>query len=300
MIFLNSEHELRAGWKFVAYVVFFLLIWVATGIALTVTVARSMAPERLEDQLVILAFNEVALFVPAVAAMWLIVRFVDRRPLRAFGVGFLPNWRADFLFGLALAAGMLAALIGGCYAFGHVSIHWTANQVPLGVLAATLGLLIVAAANEELVFRGLPLQLVIDAVGEWPAIIGMSALFGVMHLGNDNVSWLGVVNTIVAGILLSLAFVRTRSLWMPFAIHIGWNAGLGFVFGFPLSGYGIASLWKTGTAGSEHILGGGYGPEGGLLATFIFGTAALIVNKHGPIDSAKTLPGSRTGRLDRG
>jgi hypothetical protein len=86
---------------------------------------------------------------------------------------------------------------------------------------------------------------------------------------------------------------------MPFAIHIGWNAGLGFVFGFPLSGIDIASLWTTGTAGSETILGGSYGPEGGLLATFIFGTAALIVEKHGSIHSTKTLPGSSAWGRDR-
>src|SRR5262245_26055075 len=102
-----------------------------------------------------------------------------------------------------------------------------------------------------------------------------------MHLNNPNSSILGTLNTILAGILLSLAYVRTRSLWMPYAIHVGWNLGLGFVFGFPLSGVDIASLWTTGMAGSETILGGDYGPEGGLLATFIFATASVIVDKHG-------------------
>jgi hypothetical protein len=71
---------------------------------------------------------------------------------------------------------------------------------------------------------------------------------------------------------------------MPYAIHVGWNVGLGYVFGFPLSGIDLASLWTTGIAGSETILGGGYGPEGGLLATFVFGAAAVIVQRHGSIN----------------
>ena len=288
MIFLNDKHELRPGWKFAAYVAFFLLIAVATAAAV------SMMFPNVENQLVLLAINEIALFVPAFAAMWLTVRFVDHRPLRTFGIGFLPRWRRDLLFGLGIAAGMLAVLIGGCYLLGYVSIHWTGGQVPAATLLATFSLLLVAALNEELVFRGLPLQLLVEGMGEWPAMIALSVVFGAMHMNNPNSSRLGTLNTAVAGILLSLAYVRTRSLWLPYAIHIGWNAGLGFVLGFPLSGIDIASLWTTGTAGSDTILGGDYGPEGGLLATFIFAASAVIVEKNATVNPTQATAGGRT------
>lgn len=291
-IFLNAENKLRSGWKFAAYIVFFLLILIATGAALQLIQAPS-------DQLALLALNEIALFVPAVGAMWLTVKFADHRPFHAFGIGFLPNWRRDLLLGLVISAGMLAVLIVGCYALGYVSMRWTAGQVSPGALLATLSLLLFAALNEELIFRGFPLQILVEGMGSWPAIIALSALFGAMHLNNPNASLLGTVNTIVAGILLSIAYVKTRSLWLPYAIHVGWNVGLGFVFGFPLSGIDIASLWTTGTAGSETILGGGYGPEGGLLGTFIFAVAALIVYKHGPINPTEIVAGGGAGRNDR-
>ncbi len=293
-LFLNADHDLRSGWKFAAYIVFFLLTYAAMGVVL------SMVVGPLEGGLlVILALNEINLFVPAIASIGLTIRFTDHRPLRAFGIGFLPNWRRDLLFGLGVAAGMLAVLIAGCYAFGYVSIHWTGAQAAPLTLLATFGLLLFAAANEELIFRGLPLQLLIDGIGERPAIIAMSGLFGGIHLTNPNASFLGTLNTIVAGILLSLAYVRTRSLWMPYGIHVGWNVGLGFVFGFPLSGVDFASLWTTGTAGSETILGGGYGPEGGLLGTFAFAAAAVIVNKHGSINTTEAHPGGHTWRHHR-
>jgi hypothetical protein len=108
----------------------------------------------------------------------------------------------------------------------------------------------------------------------------MSMLFGALHMDNPNATWLGALNTVLAGILLSLAYVRTQSLWLPYGIHVGWNVGLGFVLGFPLSGIDLASLWTTGIAGSDTILGGGYGPEGGLLATFIFAAAALTAHRR--------------------
>jgi uncharacterized protein len=298
-IFLNSKHELRSGWKLAAYVGFFLIVLTGAGLAVSMAVSGRAASGLVQSQVGLLALNGITLFVPAVGAMWLTVRFMDHRPLRAFGIGFVPGWQRHFLFGIGVAAGMLLALIGGCYAFGYVSMHWTGGQVSPGVLLATCGAILLAALNEELVFRGFPLQLLIEGIGEWPAIIAMSALFGALHLNNPNASFLGILNTILAGILMSLAYVRTRSLWMPYAIHAGWNLGLGFVFGFPLSGIDIPSLWTTGTAGSETILGGDYGPEGGLLATFLFATAAVIVERHGSINRTEARSGSHPGRAHR-
>jgi membrane protease YdiL (CAAX protease family) len=275
-IFLNDKVQLRSGWKFVAYVIFFLLIWVATGLTLANAFAQT---DLVLDQLTEFWLIEIALLVPAVAAMLLIVRFVDHRPLKTFGVGLLPHWQQHLALGLGIATAMLAILVAACYLLGFVRMSWTAEHVSPGILLSTFAFLALAAAVEELVFRGLPLKLLVEGMGEWPAMIFMSALFGALHLENPNSTWLGMINTIVAGILLSLAYIRTGSLWLPYGIHIGWNAGLGFVLGFPLSGIDMASLWTTGIAGRELILGGAYGPEGGLLATFLFGTAAVIVNK---------------------
>jgi membrane protease YdiL (CAAX protease family) len=282
MIFLNENHEVRSGWKFAIYIVFFLLIWVATGIVLTMFFDLERVAE---NQLAVLALNDVALFIPAVAAMLLTVRFVDRRPLKTFGIGFLPGWRRQFISGLLLAAAMLGVLMLGCMLLGHLSIEWTGSQVPGISILETFLILLLAALNEELVFRSFPLQVLIDGVGKWPAMVIMSALFGALHIKNPNSSPLGIINTILAGILLSLAYVRTRSLWLPYAIHVGWNLGLGFVLGFALSGLGIASLWTTGVSGSDTILGGSYGPEGGLLGTFIFAGSAVIVSRYGSVHS---------------
>ena len=276
-IFLNDKQELRSGWKFAVYVALFLIIWVASGLVISMVYARSNLPE---SQLTFLWLNEVALVVPAIAAMLLSVRFVDRRPLKVFGVGFLPHWQRDLGSGLALASLMLTTLVAGCYAFGYVSIHWTGTQAPGSTLLATFGLILIAAVSEELVFRGFPLQVLVEGMGQWPAVITMSVIFGAMHLNNPNASLLGWVNTVLAGVLLSVAYIRARSLWLPYGIHVGWNIGLGFVLGFPLSGLDLASLWTTGIAGSDTILGGGYGPEGGLLATFIFASSALFVHRQ--------------------
>src|SRR5262245_21416159 len=122
-LFFDDNQNPRSGWKFLAYIGFFLIIWVATGLALSSFVIPR-TPNLISNELFILALNGIALFVPAVLAMCLTIKFIDHRPLRAFGIGFLPGWQRQFLVGLAIAAGMLAVVVAGCFAFGYVSIRW--------------------------------------------------------------------------------------------------------------------------------------------------------------------------------
>jgi CAAX protease family protein len=293
-IFLNDRHELRSGWKLAAYFALIILIWVATGAALSLWFAQT---DLTGDQIALLALNELALLVPAIIAPIVVVRFIDHRPLKTFGITF-ENWHRDLLSGLAIASAMTGMIFAGSHIFGYVHIAWTGNQVPASTMLATAAVLIVAAAVEELLFRGLPLQILCEGIGKWPGILVISGLFGVVHLINPNSNLLGTVNTVLAGVLLSLAYFKARSLWLPYAIHLGWNAGIGFLLGMPLSGLDLASLWTTGVAGRDLILGGGYGPEGGLLTTLIFGAAALFVNQK--ISNSYTLPSSPVSRYEAG
>jgi membrane protease YdiL (CAAX protease family) len=274
-LFLNDRHELRSGWKLAAFLAIFILIWVASGIAISLWFSQT---DLTDNQLAVIALNEIALLVPAIIAPLVVARFIDHRPLGTFGIT-LHNWRRHLLSGLTIGAVMTGLVLAGSYIFGYVHIQWTGNQVPVSTLLATAAVLIVAAAVEELMFRGLPLQILCEGMGKWPGILVLSGLFGAVHLNNPNSNLLGTVNTILAGVLLSLAYFKARSLWLPYAIHLAWNAGIGFVLGTSLSGLDLASLWTTGVAGRDLILGGEYGPEGGLLATFIFGTTALFINR---------------------
>jgi hypothetical protein len=273
-ILLNDNQQLRSGWKFLAFVILFLIVWVASGIAISVIYSRSSLPE---SELTYLYLNEFALFSAAAGSLFISIRLIDHRPARTFGIGLIPNWPRHLILGLIIAAGMLATLVIGCLIFGRTTIQWSLNQFPGSTTLATIGLLLLAAATEELVFRGFPLQILVEGIGPWPAVITMSVLFGAVHRGNPNASILSTANTALAGILLSWAYVKSRSLWLSYGIHLGWNAGLGFILGFPLSGLQLASLWTTRVTGSDTILGGSYGPEAGFLATFIFGSTAVLV-----------------------
>ena len=154
---------------------------------------------------------------------------------------------------------------------------WTASDTSRKSLVVTVVVLLMSAAQEELLFRGYPLQLLMKGMGVWPAILTMSSAFGLAHLLNPSATALSALNTVLAGLMLSIAYLKTRSLWLAYGLHVGWNIGLGFVLGYPVSGIDIDSLWKTTAGGPQWLVGSKYGPEGGLIATIVFIAAAFAI-----------------------
>jgi membrane protease YdiL (CAAX protease family) len=173
---------------------------------------------------------------------------------------------------------MLVLLTVANVAAGGVRMTGNIASADTNALMVTAAVLIMSAAQEEIIFRGYPLQILMKGVGTWPAIIAMSAAFGFVHYRyNPNATVIGAVNTALAGLLLSIAYLKTRSLWLPYGIHLAWNLGLGFVMGYTLSGIEIDSLWRSVPLGPGWLVGGQYGPEEGFVATVVFAAAVFAV-----------------------
>jgi hypothetical protein len=123
---------------------------------------------------------------------------------------------------------------------------------------------------EEILFRGYGFQRLVEAVGQVGAVVLMSAFFGFVHIENPSVSVLSTVNTILAGILFSVAYLRTRALWLPITLHWAWNFFQGQVFSLPVSGLHMPHpLFDVRITGPSWLTGGAYGPEGGLVVTAV-------------------------------
>ena len=109
-------------------------------------------------------------------------------------------------------------------------------------------------------------------------LIILSLLFGIAHAINPNVTIFSIINIVVAGILLSTAYIKTHSLWLSIGIHFSWNFTQGCIFSFPVSGQvsknTITTLSQTGP---EWITGGAFGPEGGILSTIIVGGTIFFI-----------------------
>jgi membrane protease YdiL (CAAX protease family) len=235
-------------------------------------------PSLADNDVALLGINAWALLVPVSLTLLFMIRFIDHVPAATYGVSFHESWVKDLGIGLAISALMLGFYSGFSLALGGLNIEATLHHGDFWApWILTVLILTVSAANEELLFRGYPLQTLMVAIGPWPAMVVMSSLFGLGHYFNPDATWIGTLNTFLAGILLCLAYVRTRSLWFPYGIHIGWNLAIGPVFGFPVSGITMRSVWISEGQGSDWLMGGAYGPEGGFLGTGVMLTAILAV-----------------------
>jgi len=274
-VFLNSRGDLRTVWKFAAFISVWMPVWIAVSVALRLVFnGINSSPDDLHR----LALDVVINLIPAIVATVFAARIVEDMPVQALGLGLHGNWKLNLVAGFSIGGFLLILVVAGAKILGEFQLVWAAYTNP-GRMVLTLGILIIAAAFEELIFRGYPMQVLMKGMGPWPAMLIMSTLFGLLHAGNLNSTVLGVFNTGVAGMMLSLAYFRTRSLWFPYGLHLAWNIGTGMVVGFPLSGTGFSSIWIAQVNGPSWLLGADYGPEGGLLGTVVFLAGAVVVWK---------------------
>jgi hypothetical protein len=233
-------------------------------------------------------------------------RLLEHKPLGVVGLAFHPCWVKELCAGLGIGGIMMVSL-GGAEALLGLA-RYARNTLPARAELAYGGglflILLISATNEELIFRGYPFQKLVESLGPPGAVAVSSVFFGFAHLGNSHHTWISTLNTMLVGIPLCLAYLRTRSLWMPVGIHFTWNYVQGFVFGLPVSGYTFStSLLNAHVHGAAWLTGSEYGPEGGLLSTIVvvgagiyFLTARIRMSERmrelvlGPSQDAATNP----------
>jgi membrane protease YdiL (CAAX protease family) len=121
-----------------------------------------------------------------------------------------------------------------------------------------------AAIHEEIAFRGYLFQKM-RQWNRWGAIAGTSLLFAALHGGNRGIAPMPMVNLIIAGVLLALAYERYQRLWFPIGIHFVWNVLSGPILGYGVSGYvANSTVFRTVGSGYPLLTGGAFGIEGSV------------------------------------
>jgi hypothetical protein len=72
------------------------------------------------------------------------------------------------------------------------------------------------------------------------------------------------------GLVLAIAVLRTRALWVSWGFHFAWIATMSMLFGLPVSGsMSYSPLIVTNAKGPAWITGGLQGPEGSAFAVLV-------------------------------
>jgi|GEM_PF-1733853 len=185
--------------------------------------------------------------------------------------GFSKQSALRMAAGFAVGAVSVSAVIAVQMMTGAVSIVRFAPDVWLpGFLAMFLSVGYV----EEILTRGVLQHTLENHLGRAAAVLAPSVFFGVIHIGNANLSISAMINIILAGIFLALLTQKTQSLYAAIGFHTSWNFFQGNVFGLPVSGNDMSQsvIWEAKTAGTGPAWdsGGGFGPEGTIYCTAVY------------------------------
>jgi membrane protease YdiL (CAAX protease family) len=206
----------------------------------------------------------------ALFANWLALRIFEGRSIIDVGLWWNRAASENLILGLAGGVACASMAIVPPLIFRVAHIVWTPFDQPSWDSKLFVAILLAAGvAGEELLFRGYGFQVLLPLCGRWGTVTGVGALFALMHWSNPNAGWLGLVNTAGFGMLFGYAYVRSRDLWLPIGLHMGWNFTLP-LFGVNLSGLrmkvtGYEMSWTAGALWS----GGEYGPEASVLTSAV-------------------------------
>lgn len=143
--------------------------------------------------------------------------------------------------------------------------------------------LLILVLIEELVFRGVGFQILIDRLGAGISLIISSVIFAGFHYLNPAISFLGMLNIFLAGLLMGLMYIKSRSLYPMIIFHFAWNFALAYIISSPVSGRnfsGSADLAANHTSTIQTLLlGGAFGLEEALLTTFLLLIMIVLVNR---------------------
>lgn len=201
-----------------------------------------------------------------------------------FGKGSKAKAFVHLLQGLFWGLFFFVLTVAPLYLSGEYSLSWSdlgpkdaANYI-LALLANYIGV----GVCEELMTRGGMLHALLR-FGKWKALFISSSIFAVLHLLNDNITFLSVLNIALAGLIMGMSMYATKSIMVAIGFHITWNWIQGAILGIPVSGgaaYG--GLFQTTIEGTKDwITGGLFGAEGSIYCTIVLALGSLAFFLYG-------------------
>lgn len=212
------------------------------------------------EQLLIMEFFTT---LGTVLVVWWFRKKIDKRSFISLGF-YKANILSNFLWGT-----FLGSLIISCAFVGLLltnQIRFVSSTFNFSSLLESMVLFILVAFSEELLMRGYVLCNLMLAFNKYVALLISALLFSLMHLGNENVSLLGIFGIFIAGIFLGVGYIYSKGLWLPIALHFSWNFFQGTIFGFNVSGNHVYSIINIDFLQPNIWNGGNFGFEGSVLS----------------------------------
>jgi len=237
------------------------------------------------------AYKEIQIarliIIPIISIIFVLVsyialyRYYERRKITELSTRNIGKYLlVGLLLGLLVPSlSILVPYLRGEYIILSIS---NVTSIFLRDFAISIGFVIATAVFEEVLFRGVMFRLIEEKLGSYLALIISSLIFGFSHLIFGGAFFAGFAVSIIS-IILTAAYMYTRNLWFPIAIHFAWNFAQGNIFGTPVSGNPEStSIIVSQLEGSKWFTGGVWGIEATIqivVLSLLAGTILLVLNR---------------------
>jgi membrane protease YdiL (CAAX protease family) len=190
----------------------------------------------------------------------ILFRFYEKRKISELSTNNLFfHATAGILLGLILQS-MIIFVMYLNKDFRIISVNKFSEVLPY------LAFWLAAATTVEILFLGVIFRIIEEKLGSWLSLILFVIIFGALHYFTPNGNLIASFAIAMhAGFLLGAAYIYSRNLWFPIAIHFAWDFVQTRIFGATVNGSIMdKSLLTTKIEGSKIITGGYFGPHGSL------------------------------------
>jgi membrane protease YdiL (CAAX protease family) len=270
----------RTGRTFHLALFFAALAWSVSSRLLSASSAAGISNRLNTDWATPILGGVFFLFLLAVG--YSLLEIISRRPASTrsvLGLPRRPSASREWLTGVAIGWGIVALTVLPMALAGDLHVSGWFQPRAFVLLVLSLATLALVSLTQEIVYRGYPFQRLIESIGPVAATIGMSLVFAFARALENRASRGGVFIAFIAGIVFSVAWLRTHGLWLAWGMRFGWMASMGILFGLPISGSTEhASVIQTVAVGATWLTGDEYGPEAScvMLLALIVGLIVLI------------------------
>lgn len=269
-IFYNStELRLRAGWRILLFICIMAILVISSETFID-NVLGGLPDDRT------LRFFYSILLAAVIGTISTIIarKYLDRKSFVSFGLKLdmdaLKDWLVGYLISFLMAGLVFVTMI----VFGVLEFKGMNPQLfTMSFLSRFLLMFVMycglVAWWEELVFRGVLLQNMIEGLGKNWAVIISCIIYGLVHATNPNAGIISSLIIVLFGYMRLYGYLRTSQLWLSMGMHAGWNFFQGPVFGYATSGYEVETVLVHELNGAEWLTGGKFGPEGSVITVVV-------------------------------
>jgi membrane protease YdiL (CAAX protease family) len=199
-------------------------------------------------------------------------------PLSEQGLPWRKGWPGEAGLGLAVGWALAVACVLPLVVGGGIAIVLILGHTAWGWLAADAAFFALVALAEEVAFRGYGFQRFEQAVGPLGAALGFAAFYAIVQTLQPGSNHTSIAVSVALSLVLSLAYLRTRALWLSWGINFGWKASRALLFGLAISGdSNHSSVVQGNPMGPFWLTGGGYGLDGSWMAFILLLVALPVV-----------------------